>query len=44
VVLVFVVMFLFLQTCDTLIPTVVVPIALLGTCAALLVIGFSILC
>jgi multidrug efflux pump len=43
VVLVFVVMFLFLQNVRyTLIPTVVVPIALLGTCAALLVIGFSI--
>jgi multidrug efflux pump len=42
-VLVFVVMFLFLQNVRyTLIPTIVVPIALLGTCAALLVIGFSI--
>jgi multidrug efflux pump len=43
IVLVFVVMFLFLQNVRyTLIPTIVVPIALLGTCAALLAIGFSI--
>ncbi|WP_289015693.1 multidrug efflux RND transporter permease subunit [uncultured Methylobacterium sp.] len=43
VVLVFVVMFLFLQNFRyTLIPTIVVPIALLGTCVALLLMGFSI--
>ncbi|RAI44239.1 multidrug efflux RND transporter permease subunit [Rhodoplanes roseus] len=43
VVLVFLVMFLFLQNIRyTLIPTVVVPVALLGTCAVLLVGGFSI--
>ena len=43
VALVFVVMFLFLQNIRyTLIPTIVVPIALLGTCAALLAMGFSI--
>lgn len=43
VVLVFLVMFLFLQNVRyTLIPTIVVPIALLGTCAALLLMGFSI--
>jgi multidrug efflux pump len=43
VVLVFVVIFLFLQNVRyTLIPTIVVPIALLGTCAALLALGFSI--
>ena len=43
VVLVFLVMFLFLQNWRyTVIPTVVVPIALLGTFAALLALGFSI--
>ena len=43
VVLVFLVMFLFLQNIRyTLIPTIVVPIALLGTCATLLAMGFSI--
>ncbi|MGF3021501.1 multidrug efflux RND transporter permease subunit [Methylobacterium aquaticum] len=43
VVLVFLVMFLFLQNIRyTLIPTIVVPIALLGTCVALLWLGFSI--
>ena len=43
VVLVFLVMFLFLQNWRyTLIPTLVVPIALLGTFAALLALGFSI--
>ena len=43
VVLVFVVMYLFLQSIRyTLIPTIVVPIALLGTCATLLMMGFSI--
>ncbi|GAN52556.1 MULTISPECIES: multidrug efflux RND transporter permease subunit [Methylobacterium] len=43
VVLVFVVMFLFLQNFRyTLIPTIVVPIALLGTCVSLLLMGFSI--
>ncbi len=41
--LVFAVMFLFLQNVRcTLIPTIVVPVALLGTCAALLLAGFSI--
>lgn len=41
--LVFVVMFLFLQNIRyTIIPTLVVPIALLGTCAVMLVLGFSI--
>jgi len=41
--LVFVVMFLFLQNFRyTLIPTIVVPVALLGTCGALLLAGFSI--
>ncbi len=41
--LVFVVMFLFLQNVRyTLIPTIVVPIALLGTCAVMLAAGFSI--
>lgn len=41
--LVFAVMFLFLQNVRyTLIPTVVVPVALLGTCGALLLAGFSI--
>ncbi|MGJ4996884.1 multidrug efflux RND transporter permease subunit [Bradyrhizobium sp. HKCCYLS3077] len=43
VILVFLVMFLFLQNIRyTLIPTIVVPIALLGTCAVLLSLGFSI--
>ncbi len=43
VALVFLVMFLFLQNWRyTLIPTVVVPVALLGTFAALLAMGFSI--
>jgi multidrug efflux pump len=43
VVLVFFVMFLFLQNIRyTLIPTIVVPIALLGTCAVMLFAGFSI--
>ncbi|MFT3813270.1 MAG: efflux RND transporter permease subunit [Acidovorax sp.] len=43
VVLVFLVMFLFLQNWRyTLIPTIVVPIALLGTFATLLALGFSI--
>ncbi|MFG1402416.1 multidrug efflux RND transporter permease subunit [Xanthobacter sediminis] len=43
VALVFVVMFLFLQNVRyTLIPTVVVPVALLGTCAVMLAAGFSI--
>ncbi|MFT4012669.1 MAG: efflux RND transporter permease subunit [Paracoccus sp. (in: a-proteobacteria)] len=43
VALVFVVMFLFLQNFRyTLIPTIVVPIALLGTVAVMLVAGFSI--
>ena len=43
VVLVFLVMFLFLQNWRyTIIPTIVVPIALLGTFAALLALGFSI--
>lgn len=43
VALVFVIMFLFLQNFRyTLIPTLVVPVALLGTCAALLLFGFSI--
>jgi multidrug efflux pump len=42
-VLVFVVMFLFLQNIRyTLIPTLVVPVALLGTCAVMFVSGFSI--
>lgn len=41
--LVFVVMFLFLQNVRyTIIPTLVVPVALLGTIAALLVLGYSI--
>ncbi|GJE73339.1 multidrug efflux RND transporter permease subunit [Methylorubrum podarium] len=41
--LVFVVMFLFLQNIRyTIIPTIVVPVALLGTCGALLLAGFSI--
>lgn len=43
VVLVFVVMFLFLQNIRyTLIPTIVVPVALLGTCTTLLLFGYSI--
>ncbi|MGJ5176712.1 multidrug efflux RND transporter permease subunit [Bradyrhizobium oligotrophicum] len=43
VVLVFVVMFLFLQNIRyTIIPTIVVPVALLGTCATLLLTGYSI--
>ena len=43
VVLVFLVMFLFLQSFRyTFIPTLVVPIALLGTCAVMLATGFSI--
>ena len=43
IVLVFLVMFLFLQNWRyTIIPTIVVPIALLGTFAALLALGFSI--
>jgi multidrug efflux pump len=41
--LVFAVMFLFLQNIRyTLIPTIVVPVALLGTCAVMMVTGFSI--
>ena len=43
VVLVFLVMFLFLQNIRyTIIPTIVVPVALLGTVATLLALGFSI--
>ncbi len=43
VVLVFIVMFLFLQNIRyTIIPTLVVPVALLGTCAVLLLAGYSI--
>ena len=43
VVLVFLVMFLFLQNIRyTIIPTIVVPVALLGTCAMLMAVGFSI--
>lgn len=43
VALVFVVMFLFLQNFRyTLIPTIVVPVALLGTCTTLLLFGYSI--
>ncbi|MHC2509770.1 hydrophobe/amphiphile efflux-1 (HAE1) family protein [Bradyrhizobium elkanii] len=43
VVLVFVVMFLFLQNIRyTIIPTIVVPVALLGACATLMIAGFSI--
>jgi len=43
VVLVFVVMFLFLQNIRyTIIPTIVVPVALLGACATLMVAGYSI--
>jgi multidrug efflux pump len=41
--LVFLVMFLFLQNIRyTIIPTIVVPVALLGTCVTLLLLGFSI--
>jgi multidrug efflux pump len=43
VVLVFIVMFLFLQNIRyTFIPTIVVPVALLGACATLLLAGYSI--
>src|SRR6185437_605534 len=43
VVLVFIVMFLFLQNIRyTIIPTIVVPIALLGACATLMIAGYSI--
>ena len=43
VVLVFIVMFLFLQNIRyTIIPTIVVPVALLGACATLLLAGYSI--
>jgi multidrug efflux pump len=43
IVLVFLVMFLFLQNIRyTIIPTIVVPVALLGTCAVLLLMGLSI--
>lgn len=43
IVLVFAVMFLFLQNIRyTIIPTLVVPVALLGTCAVMLATGFSI--
>jgi multidrug efflux pump len=43
VILVFLVMFLFLQNIRyTIIPTVVVPVALLGSCMTLLLLGFSI--
>jgi multidrug efflux pump len=43
IILVFLVMYLFLQNLRaTLIPTIVVPVALLGTMAAMLVFGFSI--
>ncbi|WP_337268534.1 efflux RND transporter permease subunit [Oryzifoliimicrobium ureilyticus] len=43
VVLVFIVMFVFLQNIRyTLIPTIVVPVALLGTCAVMYATGFSI--
>jgi multidrug efflux pump len=42
VVLVFIVMFIFLQNIRyTIIPTIVVPVALLGTCAVILAMGFS---
>src|SRR5690606_14025452 len=42
-VLVFIVMFVFLQNLRyTLIPTLVVPVALLGTCAVMYATGFSI--
>jgi multidrug efflux pump len=43
IVLVFIVMFLFLQNFRyTVIPTLIVPVALLGTCAVMLLAGFSI--
>ena len=43
IVLVFVVMFLFLQNIRyTIIPTIVVPVALLGACATLMVAGYSV--
>ena len=43
IILVFVVMFVFLQNIRyTIIPTLVVPVALLGTCAIMYVSGFSI--
>src|SRR6476660_2233780 len=43
VVLVFIVMFLFLQNISyTIIPTIVVPVALLGACATLMIAGYSI--
>ena len=43
VALVFVVMFIFLQNIRyTIIPTLVIPVALLGTCAVMLAMGFSI--
>src|SRR5260221_438839 len=43
VVLVFIVMFLFLQNIRyTIIPTIVVPVALLGACATLMLAGYSI--
>src|SRR5260370_18782920 len=43
VVLVFIVMFLFLQNIRyTIIPTIVVPVALLGTSAVLLLAGYSV--
>ncbi|WNG24720.1 multidrug efflux RND transporter permease subunit [Cystobacter fuscus] len=43
VLLVFLVMFLFLQNIRyTIIPTIIVPIALLGTCAVMFAMGFSI--
>ncbi|RZN31317.1 multidrug efflux RND transporter permease subunit [Bradyrhizobium sp. Leo121] len=43
VVLVFIVMFLFLQNIRyTIIPTIVVPVALLGACATLMLLGYSI--
>src|SRR5438270_337566 len=43
IVLVFIVMFLFLQNIRyTIIPTIVVPVALLGTCAILIAAGYSI--
>ncbi len=43
VILVFIVMFLFLQNIRyTIIPTIVVPVALLGACATLMIAGYSI--
>src|SRR5256886_13946506 len=43
IVLVFIVMFLFLQNIRyTIIPTIVVPVALLGACATLMIAGYSI--